>query len=109
MAGGRAGASNPGTIVSSDGGSRASSVLGCSEVVSVTRNHRIYLASSRRVDFARARWGRVIRSTLPKPAPVRGRDSPYDLPLMSSSYTKSIQELMNELARLPGIGMRSAE
>src|SRR3954469_12353952 len=28
---------------------------------------------------------------------------------MSSAYTKSIQELMNELARLPGIGMRSAE
>src|SRR3954452_265301 len=28
---------------------------------------------------------------------------------MSSTYTKSIQELMNELARLPGIGMRSAE
>ena len=28
---------------------------------------------------------------------------------MSTAYTKSIQELMNELARLPGIGMRSAE
>jgi recombination protein RecR len=28
---------------------------------------------------------------------------------MSSAYTKSIQDLMNELARLPGIGMRSAE
>src|SRR5205814_9933603 len=26
-----------------------------------------------------------------------------------SSYTQSIQTLMNELARLPGIGMRSAE
>src|SRR5688572_32366739 len=26
-----------------------------------------------------------------------------------SSYTQSIQDLMNELARLPGIGMRSAE
>src|SRR5687767_15398718 len=26
-----------------------------------------------------------------------------------SSYTQSIQNLMNELARLPGIGMRSAE
>src|SRR5690349_21101942 len=26
-----------------------------------------------------------------------------------SSYTQSIQSLMNELARLPGIGMRSAE
>jgi recombination protein RecR len=28
---------------------------------------------------------------------------------MSSTYTQSIQSLMNELARLPGIGMRSAE
>ena len=28
---------------------------------------------------------------------------------MSTAYTKSIQELMSELARLPGIGMRSAE
>ena len=28
---------------------------------------------------------------------------------MSTAYTKSIQDLMNELARLPGIGMRSAE
>lgn len=28
---------------------------------------------------------------------------------MSSTYTQSIQNLMNELARLPGIGMRSAE
>src|SRR5262245_36002044 len=28
---------------------------------------------------------------------------------MSSSYTQSIQNLMNQLARLPGIGMRSAE
>jgi len=28
---------------------------------------------------------------------------------MSSNYTQSIQSLMNELARLPGIGMRSAE
>lgn len=28
---------------------------------------------------------------------------------MSSAYTQSIQNLMNELARLPGIGMRSAE
>lgn len=28
---------------------------------------------------------------------------------MSSAYTQSIQSLMNELARLPGIGMRSAE
>jgi recombination protein RecR len=26
-----------------------------------------------------------------------------------SSYTQSIQNLMNELARLPGIGTRSAE
>ena len=26
-----------------------------------------------------------------------------------SSYTQSIQNLMNQLARLPGIGMRSAE
>src|SRR5580692_4034556 len=26
-----------------------------------------------------------------------------------SAYTQSIQSLMNELARLPGIGMRSAE
>src|SRR3982751_1127031 len=26
-----------------------------------------------------------------------------------SNYTQSIQNLMNELARLPGIGMRSAE
>src|SRR3954447_16423487 len=26
-----------------------------------------------------------------------------------SSYTQSIQNLMNELSRLPGIGMRSAE
>ena len=28
---------------------------------------------------------------------------------MSSTYTQSIQNLMNQLARLPGIGMRSAE
>jgi recombination protein RecR len=28
---------------------------------------------------------------------------------MSSSHTQSIQNLMNELSRLPGIGMRSAE
>src|SRR6478672_7282365 len=28
---------------------------------------------------------------------------------MSSTYTQSIQSLMTELARLPGIGMRSAE
>src|SRR6185295_7767214 len=28
---------------------------------------------------------------------------------MSSTYTQSIQSLMNELARLPGIGVRSAE
>ena len=26
-----------------------------------------------------------------------------------SSYTQSLQELMNQLSRLPGIGMRSAE
>jgi recombination protein RecR len=36
-------------------------------------------------------------------------DPTYHSALMSTAYTKSIQELMNELARLPGIGMRSAE
>ena len=35
--------------------------------------------------------------------------STYDSRPMSTAYTKSIQDLMNELARLPGIGMRSAE
>ena len=33
---------------------------------------------------------------------------PYNSPEMTN-YTQSIQNLMNELARLPGIGMRSAE
>src|SRR5688500_9556776 len=38
---------------------------------------------------------------LAPPAPI--------IPPPMSSYTQSIQSLMNELARLPGIGMRSAE
>src|ERR1700720_396670 len=33
---------------------------------------------------------------------------PYN-PSHMASYTQSIQNLMNELSRLPGIGMRSAE
>src|SRR5258708_17411269 len=32
---------------------------------------------------------------------------PYNHPM--ANYTQSIQNLMNELSRLPGIGMRSAE
>src|SRR3954470_21775369 len=39
------------------------------------------------------------------PCPAAG---PYNRDKMSS-YTQSIQSLINELARLPGIGMRSAE
>src|SRR5437763_14781861 len=31
------------------------------------------------------------------------------IPTPMTSYTQSIQNLMNELSRLPGIGMRSAE
>src|SRR6476659_6722591 len=39
---------------------------------------------------------------------ARDRRSSYN-PATMSGYTQSIQNLMNELARLPGIGMRSAE
>src|SRR6059058_202796 len=40
----------------------------------------------------------------PPPVPI-----PIIRPPMSSTYTQSIQNLMNQLSRLPGIGMRSAE
>ena len=39
---------------------------------------------------------------------VRHSRTYYNTPTMSS-YTQSVQSLINELARLPGIGMRSAE
>src|SRR6186713_1415293 len=43
------------------------------------------------------------------PAPPFSNARPPIIPSPMSSYTQSIQNLMNELARLPGIGMRSAE
>jgi recombination protein RecR len=35
--------------------------------------------------------------------------APYNRPVAMNNYTQSIQNLMNELASLPGIGVRSAE
>src|SRR3712207_4290292 len=46
---------------------------------------------------------------LQKPHAVRHAGRTFDVKPISPAYTKSIQELMKDLPRLPGIGMRSAE